>query len=82
MVNRERGAMDNDDVWQVVRDSEGRYSVWRQGRPVPRNWCITPYTGSRNACLTHIEIIWRDPRPSGWGRAMDDAIAAADQPRQ
>lgn len=75
--------MDNDDVWHVVRDGEGRYSVWRQGRPVPPHWFITPYSGSRSACLTHIETVWRDPRPAGWGRVMDGATATAvDQPRR
>ncbi len=74
--------MDNDDVWHVVRDGEGRYSVWCQGRPVPPHWFITPYSGSHNACLTHIETVWRDPRPAGWGRVMDGVSAAADQQRR
>ncbi|GLR83540.1 MbtH family NRPS accessory protein [Bradyrhizobium iriomotense] len=64
--------MDIDDVWQVVRDREGRYSVWRQGRPVPITWFATPFTGSRDECLAHIETVWRDPRPSGWARVMDN----------
>ena len=63
--------MDIDDVWQVVRDDEGRYSVWRQGRPVPRTWSATAFTGSRDECLAHIETIWRDPRPSSWAQVMD-----------
>ncbi|MCP3469092.1 MbtH family NRPS accessory protein [Bradyrhizobium sp. CCGUVB1N3] len=63
--------MDIDDVWQVVRDSEGRYSVWRDGRPVPFGWKAIPFNGSRDECLAHIETTWCDSRPASWAQLMD-----------
>jgi MbtH protein len=73
--------MDRNDVWHVVMDVAGRYSVWRQGRPVPLRWSMTAFSGTRHECLAHIDTVWLTPQPLGWSRAMDSMAKAAGQQR-
>lgn len=70
----ERGQHPNDawpkDGWQVVFDTQGRFSVWPQDRPAPSGWQANGYAGSREACLAEIGRAWTDPRPVALRTAM------------
>lgn len=47
----------------VVVNDEDQYSVWPAGRDLPAGWHAEGFTGSRDACLAHIEQVWVDLRP-------------------
>ncbi|MEV5903056.1 MbtH family NRPS accessory protein [Streptomyces sp. NPDC052127] len=47
----------------VVVNHEEQYSVWPVLLPLPGGWRATGFTGTRAACLEHIETVWTDLRP-------------------
>lgn len=54
--------------WLVVRNAEGRHSIWPADRPPPAGWQATgPRTG-RAGCLAWIAENWTDARPAGVGQ--------------
>lgn len=61
------------DEWCVVRNDEGRYSVWPTTRPLPAGWHAGEQRGSREECLRALESIWTDPRPLALRIAMEAA---------
>lgn len=56
---------DDEPGWLVVRNEEGRYSVWIEEQAVPSGWDRIGPTGSKSACLAWIKDHWIDPRPAG-----------------
>lgn len=63
--------MTEEKVWTVVTNDEEQYSVWDAGRELPAGWHSTGHTGSREACLAHIDEVWTDMRPRSLREAMD-----------
>ncbi|MFE1174092.1 MbtH family protein [Streptomyces sp. NPDC058773] len=55
--------MSADDRYLVVVNHEEQYSVWFADREIPAGWRAEGTTGSRDACLDHIERVWTDMRP-------------------
>lgn len=54
--------MSSEPNWHVVRNDQGQYSIWRDGRPVPLGW-ISVLQATKPECLQHIERVWNDIRP-------------------
>jgi MbtH protein len=54
---------DDSEIYQVVVNAEGQYSIWLDGRQLPAGWQAVGTRGSRDACLSHIEDVWTDMRP-------------------
>ncbi|RAJ58795.1 MbtH protein [Streptomyces sp. Amel2xB2] len=53
---------DDDSVTcVVVVNDAGQYSIWPPDRDVPAGWHTTGFSGSRSACLIHIDENWTDP---------------------
>lgn len=50
-------------MYRVVRNEELQYSIWRCDQDTPRGWEPLEFTGTREACLVHIDEIWKDMRP-------------------
>ncbi len=50
-------------TWLVVHNDEEQYSIWPRDRELPAGWTEEGTTGSRDACLAHIEEVWTDMRP-------------------
>ena len=50
-------------TFQVVVNHEEQYSIWQEGRELPLGWTPAGYTGTRDACLDHIQQIWPDITP-------------------
>lgn len=46
------------DVYDVVVNDTGDYSIWPQARPVPAGWSAVGTSGSRAECLSWIEANW------------------------
>ena len=77
-----------DEIYQVVRNGEEQYSIWRANRTLPQGWYAAEFTGSKDECLAHIDEVWTDMRPLSLRRALAAAESAppstsadADQPR-
>lgn len=48
---------------RVVINDEEQYSVWATDRDIPPGWRAEGFTGTRPACLAHIDKVWTDLRP-------------------
>lgn len=59
-----------DADWSILRNAEGRYSVWPTLYPLPAGWLAVGTPASRAECLTRIETLWTDPRPVALQKAM------------
>jgi len=57
----------------VVINQEEQYSVWPAHRELPAGWTDAGKTGSREACLAHIEEVWTDMRPLSLRKHMAEA---------
>lgn len=61
----------DDRPYDVVVNDEEQYSIWLVGRELPSGWRREGCTGSREECLSHIEIVWTDMRPLSLRRRME-----------
>jgi uncharacterized protein YbdZ (MbtH family) len=59
-----------DELYQVVRNDEEQYSIWRTGSAPPEGWHAVGFEGDRDACLAHIEEVWTDLRPLSLRQAL------------
>jgi MbtH protein len=50
-------------AYTVVVNDEEQHSIWPRHRPVPDGWRELGVTGTREACLDHIEQVWTDITP-------------------
>lgn len=60
-----------DGLWHVVRNSEGRMSVWPAPHALPPGWRAEGEPASRAECLARIDASWTDPRPLALRAAME-----------
>lgn len=58
------------DVFQVLINDEGQYSIWPADKAVPAGWRSTGPRGAKAECLEFIERNWTDMRPLSLQRAM------------
>lgn len=58
-------ANEQDDAieYKVVLNHEDQYSIWPADRENPAGWRDAGKTGSKQACLDHIEQVWTDMTP-------------------
>lgn len=61
----------DDRPYDVVVNDEEQYSIWLADRELPAGWRREGFTGGREECLSHIEIIWTDMRPLSLRRRME-----------
>ncbi|CAM5464148.1 MbtH family protein [Streptomyces abikoensis] len=59
--------------YQVVLNDELQYSIWRADAAVPAGWRAEGTSGTREACLAHIDEVWTDMRPLSLREATDPA---------
>jgi MbtH protein len=57
--------------FRVVINHEEQYSIWPEGRELPRGWRDEGTSGTRQECLDHIEAVWTDTQPLNLRRTMD-----------
>ena len=64
---------DEDDgtTYDVVVNHEEQYSIWPSDRDLPPGWRKEGTSGTRSACLDHIEVVWTDMRPLSARRAAE-----------
>lgn len=61
-----------DRLFNVVRNHEEQYSIWRADSDPPSGWTTVGKTGSRDDCLAYIGEVWTDMRPLSLRRWMAD----------
>lgn len=59
--------------YHVVVNDEEQYSIWPAEREVPLGWRQAGVTGTKQACLAHIEEVWTDMRPLSLRKKMEEA---------
>jgi uncharacterized protein YbdZ (MbtH family) len=69
---------DSDIVYRVVLNDEEQYSIWPADRDLPPGWRDEGTTGTKDACLSHIDEVWVDMRPLSLRRYMEQAQPADD----
>ncbi|MBP2329397.1 MbtH protein [Kibdelosporangium banguiense] len=52
---------DGSVACQTVVNHLGQYSIWPAGREVPDGWRASGFSGTRDACLAHIDAVWPEP---------------------
>jgi MbtH protein len=60
-----------DIEYVVVMNHEEQYSIWAADIDPPAGWVIAGPTGTKDACLDHIERVWTDMRPLSVRRALE-----------
>lgn len=51
------------DTFKVVISEEDQYSIWPDGKEIPKGWRADKKEGSREECLAYIKEVWTDMRP-------------------
>jgi len=54
---------ENQDLFSVVINHEGQYSIWPIGKEIPRGWQKEGMVGSKTQCRDYINSLWTDIRP-------------------
>lgn len=60
-VNKENQG--NGNIFSVVINHEGQYSIWPLGRELPGGWQKEGKVGNKSDCLSYINKVWTDIRP-------------------
>ena len=59
-------------VYEVVVNDEEQYSIWPADRERPLGWRAEGTSGTKQACLAHIQEVWTDMRPRSLREAMSE----------
>lgn len=63
---------DDENVrFTVVVNHEEQYSLWPEGRAIPKGWRSVEKSGTKQECLDHIKLVWTDMRPLSLRLKMD-----------
>lgn len=54
---------DQSQLFNVVVNEEGQYSIWPVHRDLPLGWHIEGTQGTKAECLSYIGDVWTDMRP-------------------
>lgn len=54
---------DTDDTFKVVRNDEDQHALWPAPLPLPPGWTEIGFSGSREDCLRHVQLVWTDITP-------------------
>lgn len=69
----------NEIIYNVVINHEEQYSIWPKGRENALGWEDEGMTGTKEACLEHIDKVWTDMRPLSLRKKMDEANSLASE---
>nr|WP_203725038.1 MbtH family NRPS accessory protein [Streptomyces sp. SID13588] len=56
---------------------EEQYSIWQADCEPPTGWAVAGPTGTKDACLDHIERVWTDMRPLSLRKMLDSGQGQA-----
>lgn len=58
------------DVFKVLVNHEGQYSIWPAKKPAPDGWKETAFTGNKSECTSFVDENWKDMRPLSLQKSM------------
>lgn len=58
------------DLFKVIKNAEGQYSLWPEQKTTPAGWVETGFTGSKTEASAYVDREWTDMRPLSLQRAM------------
>jgi MbtH protein len=61
----------NKQIFAVVSNHEGQYSIWPLGKNLPLGWIKDGTEGCKEDCLSYINQVWTDMRPLSLRDKMD-----------
>jgi MbtH protein len=64
------------DLFQVLVNAEGQYSLWPAAQSAPNGWTRVGPVGSNAECLAFVDAHWLDMRPKSLQQSMADAARA------
>jgi uncharacterized protein YbdZ (MbtH family) len=80
---------EDQERYRVVVNHEEQYSIWPEYRDIPAGWRDVGVSGTKQACLDHIETVWTDMRPLSLRQTMEEwktnpppAPVEADEPEE
>src|SRR6516165_8587432 len=53
----------DDFIFDVVVNDQEQFSIWPRNRAIPGGWHKEGSSGTKAACIAHIDKVWRDMRP-------------------
>ena len=56
--------MTDERRYTVVRNDEGQYSIWPDGREPPAGWRAVGVSGTEEECVEYIDRVWTDLYPA------------------
>lgn len=59
------------EIFKVVVNDEGHYSIWCSHVAIPPGWHDEGTQGSKETCLSYIGPVWTNMRPHSLRRALD-----------
>lgn len=58
------------DLFKVLKNDEGQYSLWPAKKATPAGWIDTGFTGSKVEATEYVDRAWTDMRPLSLQKAM------------
>ena len=59
-------------IYMAVVNDEEQYSIWPADRELPLGWHNAGKTGLRAEVIAWIEEVWKDMRPAGLRKKMEE----------
>ncbi len=63
--------MNEDAMYEVLRNDEDQYSLWPAGHEVPAGWYQVGKQGTKDECSAYVDEVWTDMRPRSLRERMD-----------
>ena len=61
---------DDTAEFVVLTNAEGQYSLWSAAISIPDGWKADGFSGSREDCMAHVDLVWTDLRPRSLRESM------------
>lgn len=58
------------DLFKVLVNEEGQFSLWPANKQSPSGWQETSFTGTKTECSNYVDEHWKDMRPLSLQKAM------------
>ena len=71
LVVSEQSSID-EQAYKVVVNHEEQYSIWPAHKENPLGWKDGGLSGTKAACLEHINQIWTDMRPLSLRKKLEE----------
>jgi MbtH protein len=62
--------MDGFTFFRVVLNDEEQYSIWPKDLEIPNGWYEDGKEGTKEECLAHIQLVWKDITPKSLRKKM------------